>query len=367
MLISPIHLRTLADALEMAGHPARAALESAGLAAEALDGQGPWVPQEQLDRLMCAAQAVTGDPGYGLAVSSSLALTRYGPHALLVIQAPTLRHALIDIRHFAPLLVEHPEIDLIEQGGDAWLSVSPLGTTPDGQRFRTEWLMSLAVQMARRTGPREGDIRRVQFAYPRPAHVAQYAAVFGPELRFDAPESGLAFPGALLDAPIPGHDRLVYDGLRVQIESLMAQRLKRVDVLQTLRGHILASLPRLMDVNEAARRVDMSGRSLRRHLSSRGMGYSALVQRCQRELAERLLREGRLPLKQIADETGFSSSSCFHRAFRRWHGQTPLAWQQHVSGWLGKVGACGSARCIAQPEEKTSCAETPPRSIPGSA
>lgn len=332
MLISPIHLRTLADALEMGGHAVDAALASAGLAAEALDVQGPWVPQEWLDRLMCAAQAVTGNPAYGLAVSSSLALTRYGPHALLVIQAPTLRHALTDIRHFAPLLVETPEMDVTEQGGDAWLSVRPLGTSPDGLRCRTEWLMSLAVQMARRTGAREGDIRRVQFAYPRPAHGALYEALFGPHLHFDAADTGLAFPGALLDVPIPGHDRMVYDGLRVQIEALMAQRLKRVDVLQTLRAHILAGLPRLMDVNEAARRVDMSGRSLRRHLASRGMGYSELVQHCQRELAERLLREGRLPLKQIADETGFSSSSCFHRAFRRWHGQTPLVWQQRASG-----------------------------------
>lgn len=333
MLISPIHLRTLAETLDLAGHPSREVLAVAGLSPEALDPQGPWVPEEWLDQFMCAAQTATGNPAYGLSVSTSLALTRYGPHALLVIQAPTLRHALQDIRYFAPLLVEQPEMDVSEQGGDAWLSVRPLGTTLEGKRFRTEWLMSLAVQMARRTGARDGDIRGVQFAYPRPGCVSRYEQVFGADLRFDADESGLRFPSVLLDMAIPGHDRMVYDSLRVQIESVLAQRLKRVDVIQTLRGHILATLPRLMDVNEAARTVDMSGRSLRRHLSARGLGYGELVQRCQRELAERLLREGRLPLKQIADETGFSSPSCFHRAFRRWHGATPLEWRgQRLGG-----------------------------------
>lgn len=328
MLISPIHLRTLVDTLDLAGHPARTVLAAAGLSPEGLDPQGPWVPVERFDQLMRAAQQVTGNPAYGMHMSTSLALTRYGPQAMLIIQAPTMRHALQDTRHFAPLLLEEPELDLREMGGEAWLSVRPLGTTLAGQRFRTEWLMCLAVQLARRAGGREGDLLEVHFAYPRPDYAAQYEANFGNRLRFDARESGLRFASALLDLPIPGHDRTVYDALRVQVDAVMAHRLNRVDVVQALRGRIMAALPRLMAVDEAAQAMDMSGRTLRRHLSARGMGYGELVQQCQRELAERLLREGRMPLKQIADETGFSSPSCFHRAFRRWHGTTPLEWRE---------------------------------------
>jgi len=328
MLISPIHLRTLVDTLDLAGHPAHAVLAEAGLPPEALDPHGPWVPEERLDQLMRAAQQVTGNPAYGMQVSTSLALTRYGPQAMLIIQAPSMRHAVRDTRHFAPLLAEQPELDIRELSGEAWLSVKPLGTTPAGQRFRTEWLMCLAVQLARRAGGRESDLLEVCFAYPRPDYAAQYETTFGPRLRFNATESGLRFHSAWLDRPIPGHDRMVYEGLRVQVEAVMAQRLNRVDVVQALRGRIMAALPRLMAVNEAAESLGMSGRTLRRHLSARGLGYGEMVQQCQRELAERLLRDGRVPLKQIADETGFSSPSCFHRAFRRWHGATPLEWRE---------------------------------------
>ena len=330
MLISPIHLRTLADTLSLAGHPAHTLLAAAGLPPEALDPQGPWVPEERLGQLMRAAQQVTGNPAYGMLVSTSLALTRYGPQAMLIIQAPTMRHAVRDTRHFAPMLLEQSELDVREQGAEAWLSLRPLGTTLAGTRFRTEWLMCLSVQLARRAGAREADLLEVRFAYPRPAYVAQYEAMFGPRLHFDAAESGVYFPGALLDAPLPGHDRMVYESLRLQVECALAQRLNRVDVVQTLRGRIMAALPRLMAVDEAAQTMEMSGRTLRRHLSARGLGYGELVQQCQRELAERLLREGRVPLKQIADETGFSSPSCFHRAFRRWHGTTPLEWRTQL-------------------------------------
>mgnify|MGYP000638499610 CR=1 FL=1 len=48
----------------------------------------------------------------------------------------------------------------------------------------------------------------------------------------------------------------------------------------------------------------------------------------QRLVAERMLMEGRLSLKQIADELGFSSVHSFHRAFRRWSGLTPSAWRE---------------------------------------
>jgi AraC-like DNA-binding protein len=44
-------------------------------------------------------------------------------------------------------------------------------------------------------------------------------------------------------------------------------------------------------------------------------------------LAERLLAEQRLSIKQVADELGFASVSTFHRAFRRWTGHTPAGWQ----------------------------------------
>jgi AraC-like DNA-binding protein len=53
-----------------------------------------------------------------------------------------------------------------------------------------------------------------------------------------------------------------------------------------------------------------------------------LLQECQRVKTEQLLAQGRLPIKQIADEVGFSSVQSFHRAFRRWSGQTPQAWRQ---------------------------------------
>lgn len=327
MLISPIHLRTLVDTLAMDGHPYRTAMALAGLSDADLDTQGPWIDEAVFDRFMCAAMQVTGDPGYGFTASTSLAQTRYGPQALLIVHAPTLRQAFEDIRQFSVLILEEPEIDLVTNGGESCLLARPIGVSPDGLRFRMEWLLSLCVQLSRRAGSQASDIVEIAFPYPQPEHVQRYQAVFGSRLRFDAPQGTLRFPTALLDAPLPGHDHLVYDTLRLQVESLMATRYQRLDLVQALRQAVFRSLPRVPDAAELAALIGQSERSMRRQLAKRELSVPDVVQRCQRELSERLLREGLLSIKQIANETGFSSSSCFHRAFRRWHGVTPSEWR----------------------------------------
>lgn len=327
MLISPIHLRILVDTLALDGQPHRPAMALAGLTDADLDAQGPWIDEAVFDRLVCAAMTITGDPGYGFTASTSLAQTRYGPHALLVVHASTLRQALEDVRQFATLVVEEPEIDLVSSGSESCLMARPIGVTPDGRRFRLEWLMSLCVRLSRRAGCQAADLIEVTFPYPEPAHAHRYQPMFGPRMRFGATQGTLRFPTALLDAPLPGHDRVVYDTLRLQVETLMATRYQRLDLVQALRQAVFRSLPRVPDAAELASLIGQTERGMRRQLAKRELSVPDVVQRCQRELSERLLREGLLSIKQIADETGFSSPSCFHRAFRRWHGVTPNEWR----------------------------------------
>ncbi|MGV3623907.1 MAG: helix-turn-helix domain-containing protein, partial [Archangium sp.] len=39
--------------------------------------------------------------------------------------------------------------------------------------------------------------------------------------------------------------------------------------------------------------------------------------------AEKMLRVDRLPVTEIAERLGFSGTSAFHRAFKRWFGRPP--------------------------------------------
>jgi AraC-like DNA-binding protein len=96
-------------------------------------------------------------------------------------------------------------------------------------------------------------------------------------------------------------------------------RSPRERIIRTLRR----AFPRWLDMDEVARELGMSTRSLRRHVSREGVKFTELVAQVQREIAERLLRDPARSIQQTAYEMGFSSPSAFYRAFKRWTGQAP--------------------------------------------
>jgi AraC-like DNA-binding protein len=62
---------------------------------------------------------------------------------------------------------------------------------------------------------------------------------------------------------------------------------------------------------------------LRRRLSAEGTSFQQLLDELRREQALAHVANDQLSLEQLADTLGFLDMSTFHRAFKRWTGQTP--------------------------------------------
>jgi AraC-like DNA-binding protein len=135
----------------------------------------------------------------------------------------------------------------------------------------------------------------------------------------------------------------------------LAERLSEVLVVQVLRGvmddlsvpgrsgagwlrgvedeHVWAALglihsapERAWTVEALARRVGLSRTVFaERFRSLVGESPMAYARGYRQQLAERLLREGRLSVAEIAARVGYSSTAAFDRAFRKQTGRTPAA------------------------------------------
>lgn len=66
-----------------------------------------------------------------------------------------------------------------------------------------------------------------------------------------------------------------------------------------------------------------SAGTLQRKLRDLGTSYNDVLDEMRRQLAMRYLREQRMAICEVAYLLGFSESSSFHRAFKRWAGVTP--------------------------------------------
>ena len=76
-------------------------------------------------------------------------------------------------------------------------------------------------------------------------------------------------------------------------------------------------------VDDVARSLGMSKRTLIRRLSDERLNFTEVRQQLRRELAIRYLDDPKLNISKIAWLLGFNEVSAFTHAFKRWTGKTP--------------------------------------------
>ena len=76
-------------------------------------------------------------------------------------------------------------------------------------------------------------------------------------------------------------------------------------------------------MEDVARGLGMSERTLARKLSDEGLNFTEILQQLRRDLAVRYLGDHKLHVSKIAWLLGFHEVSTFTHAFKRWTGKTP--------------------------------------------
>jgi AraC-like DNA-binding protein len=76
-------------------------------------------------------------------------------------------------------------------------------------------------------------------------------------------------------------------------------------------------------VDDVARSLGMSKRTLARKLADEGLNFTEIHQQLRRDLAVRYLDDGKLHVSKIAWLLGFNEVSAFTHTFKRWTRKTP--------------------------------------------
>jgi len=84
-----------------------------------------------------------------------------------------------------------------------------------------------------------------------------------------------------------------------------------------------ANLSEFYDLRRIAASLQMTPRTLRRRLAGQRTSFTEILQKWRRRSAITLLRNKNLTVKNIAARLGYSHSSNFERAFKRWTGHAP--------------------------------------------
>src|SRR5262249_50759852 len=100
------------------------------------------------------------------------------------------------------------------------------------------------------------------------------------------------------------------------------------EMVRTVRDLLVRDLSAAPSLDEAARRLHVSARTLHRRLQSEGSSFRSIKDAVRRELALARLEKTRDSVAKIATDLGYAEPSAFFRAFEGWKGVAPTAYRK---------------------------------------
>jgi AraC-like DNA-binding protein len=310
-------------------------LSASGISEELLGAPDARVPAERFAALWLAVARELDDEFLGL---DSRRMKR-GSFALVcqsLIHTGTLERAILQaLRGFA-VVFDDLRGELTVAGAEAGLRVTNRIADPASRIFADELFLVILRGLVCWLAGRRVPFARASFAYPRPAHSAEYHAMFTSDLAFDAPETGVWFDARFLQCPVVQDEAGLKRFLRDAPQSVF-MRYKNTDgwvarVRRRLRRLDGDQWPTL---EAMAEELHITASTLRRRLEDEGSSYRELKDGLRRDMAIDLLCRTRLSVESIAAGLGYQEVSAFYRAFKHWTGTQPGSYRESAGGRRG--------------------------------
>lgn len=325
-MYAPYKIAAVVDALSERGIATEEALERTGLDADGLRSPALKTSLRQLMTVCRNGIALAPDGELPFQAGARMHVSSYGMYGYALLCCATLRdvtHLAVKFHRLATPMVS---MRFREEDGDAvWAfdEVRGLDTDDPLYRFLIEFQFGIHQTLGRDMIGPDFRLSRLRARYARPAHGALYERYYGIAPEFGQSGNELRYPAALLDAPA-SYRNPISVAMAAEICERMMVEAKAAGGLTSRIYTLLMERPGQFDDMEAlARKLHTSSRTLRRHLTTQGTSYKAILDDVRCHLAKEYLRTTRMSTEDIASTLGFSDAANFRHAFRRWTQKSP--------------------------------------------
>ena len=278
--------------------------------------------------MMDQAMLVTGEWAAGLKVGRTMQHGEAGAIEYAASSASTLAEALaVAARNFR-LVNEALSLRVLRDGDSAIVRIdSRIPWVP----LMSDLLLSAVFSNHVRDQLSALDRLEVCFGHEAPPYRAQYERTFAPaRLRFSAAFYGFRLPVSELDRPLAKADPHLHEVLQKHVARVMSELPSSASFKDRVAALLAELLPNASPPSAAsvAARLGVSTRTLARRLEAEGVTFYDVLDGLRRRLAIDYVAHTQRPLRDVGAQLGFAHAAAFHRAFRRWTGQTPGAFRR---------------------------------------
>jgi AraC-like DNA-binding protein len=274
----------------------------------------------------------TRDEALGIKLGRHMCLGAGGPFDYGMQSAATMRDAVAFAERYATLLADPLHVGFEVMGTRAAIRLEQEAPWPKAAAdfASSAWYKLHVVGRA----PSAAHVE-CWFPHPSPADLSDYERAFdGAALRFNAPFRGFAFDRAYERAPAPGADPALHSMIRARLDAFLGQIARLRTMTTAVRRLVVQEMSRENALSESAlaervaTAMHMSRRTVSRKLEQEGTSFFVVADTVRREMAFAYVLDRRLEMTEVAFLLGFSHVESFYRAFKRWTGETPVAYRK---------------------------------------
>jgi len=319
---------TLVEYLETIGIDRSDVLRAAQIGS--LDDPKMRLTLRQLESLLAAAERLSGRYDLGFELGRRVKTTSHDILGFALLTSPTLRHAFRLLSSYQRLINPAFTLELQHGAGRIDLVYRPaMALSHRAMRVVQETIAVSNHHEFRSMLQHELPPYDLHFSLERPHHSDRYSDLAPARVHWGdlLPGLRMSLDAALLDVPLAMADPRAMQAAEQRCVAMMRDARGSPRWSEWCRMMLREAEDTQPTLEQLARFVNLSARTLSRYLDAEGAGFRELSLQVRTERAKQLLAKGDQSVTRIAYRLGYSDVASFIRSFRSRTGRPPGEWR----------------------------------------
>lgn len=277
------------------------------------------IPADKKRVIWEVAQKRVGDEHLGLRAAEIVPLGGYGILDYLLLATSTLGEALERVSRFYRLINGNAELRLEKHKN--FILAELYNSSSTSQRhlgLSAEYSFIMLILRFRLVYGKQFKPDTICFTHSAPPDTSLHQRLFRSPVKFGQAVNRLAFSRDVLNAPLPQSDPELAEMLERQAQYLLRRLPPEENIGEVVREVLRSGLRNgNVSLGVTAKALAMSSRNLQRMLNGQGSSYRKVLDEVRHELASHYLAQ-QVDVAEITRLLGFTETSAFYRAFKRW-------------------------------------------------
>lgn len=287
-----------------------------------------------IEALFVAAQRIGSQRGFGLALSDTMLVHCADYVEFLASQAAsahTFLQAFADnISQLFPAV--SGEISVNTDQVSLRIKVNDLFLRRDSSHY-IDLVMATAHKIFSAVFDKSFEVQQVSLHHCAPNYVNQYSMLFNAPVVFNQANDALVFATDVLSSSVQAKLPDALHSAQVSSESTLLKLVSDRSFSMLVEVYISRGFGQYDVSSQAvAAYFHITERTLQRRLKRENTSFIEVRDRSRHQFALRQLMHGELDINELAHTLGFSDTTNFYQAFKRWEGATPQTVREQSGG-----------------------------------